>query len=138
MKKIVTIIRGVSGSGKSTFGEALKALNPHNTQICCADDYFTDDEGNYNFEVTKLHIAHKICFNDFKSFVANDTPHIIVNNTSTKENEFKKYKEFAETDGYKVFVVVMENWHGGANIHDVPEIVLEKQEVNIKNSLKIR
>ena len=57
---------------------------------------------------------------------------------TTKENEFKKYKEFAETDGYKVFVVVMENWHGGANIHDVPEIVLEKQEVNIKNSLKIR
>lgn len=135
--KVVTIIRGVSGSGKSTFGVFLKMLACNETHICCADDYFIDQEtGEYNFDVTKHGAAHKACRDKFNKHLEDGVNHIIVNNTSTTRKEFKDYKQLAEDSGYKVFIIAMENWHGGKNIHNVPEDILERQVNNLKNSFK--
>ena len=137
--KILTIIRGVSGSGKSTYAEHLKLLDSENTIICTADDYHINpDTGEYEFDVDNIHAAHNWCKNKFNYAVKNNVKHVIVNNTSTKRSEFDYYKNYAEERGYKVFVVVMENWHGGENIHKVPPEVLDRQETNIQNSLKLR
>lgn len=135
--KTVTIIRGVSGSGKTTYGVFLKSLMRSDTIICCADDYFTDSKtGEYNFDPTKLGSAHKRCMEKFITATSNDVSHVIVNNTSTVYKTFSKYIKVATEKGYKVHVICMENHHGGTNVHNVPQNILDQQVQNIKKSFK--
>jgi NEDD4-binding protein 2 len=51
---------------------------------------------------------------------------IVIANTSTTEKEMKPYLDLAKEFGYRVFSVVVENRHGGINVHNVPEETLEK------------
>lgn len=120
-KKELIIIRGTSGSGKSTFAESLGGV------VCCADDYFMVD-GQYRFDATKLKQAHEACKQKFDQAVLNGEPKIVLANTNTQEWEFLAYKNFAESHGYRVFVVIVENRHGGTNVHGVPDEVLAKQK----------
>ena len=133
--KNVILIRGVSGAGKTTIANILS--NNKGT-ICCADDYFTDDEGNYNFDASKLALAHTECQQKFLRLL-NDHEEslIIVANTSTKDSDFNFYIEEAKKRNIAIFSLVLENRHGNKNIHNVPEHVLERQKENIKNSLKL-
>jgi len=54
---------------------------------------------------------------------------ICVANTFTTQREMKEYFQLAKQFGYRVFTVIVENRHGGTNVHDVPEQVLTKQKV---------
>jgi predicted kinase len=51
---------------------------------------------------------------------------IVVSNTFTQEWELEKYFELAKKYGYKTFSIVVENRHGGTNVHEVPEEKLEQ------------
>ena len=52
MEKILYIVRGVPGSGKSTFAEKLVG---HDFLVCEADKYFIDKEtGEYKFDISKI------------------------------------------------------------------------------------
>ena len=134
MRKLI-LIRAVSGAGKSTFA---KTFAPDSC-ICCADDYFTDEQGNYNFDVSKIGQAHKACQEKYLSLIdSSSADTIVVANTSTKESDYKFYLDEAEKRGIMVFSLVLENRHRNKNIHNVPDHVLERQEQNIKNSLKLR
>ena len=59
---------------------------------------------------------------------------IVVSNTFTQEWEMKPYFEWAEDFGYKVFSIIVENRHGGENVHNVPQETLEK----MKNRFEIK
>lgn len=122
------IVRGLPGSGKSTFAELLSRA------ICTADDFYMDRDGNYNWVPDKIHIAHKWCQRKCERFMKADIPLIVVANTSTTTKELKIYENLAEEYNYKVFSVVVENRHGGKNTHGVPEETLRKMEdrFNIK------
>ena len=126
--KILTLVRGLPGSGKSTFANFV--WNEY--AICEADKFFYDKEGNYNFDATKLNIAHKWCRDEVEIRMKDNQineqfyPHIVVSNTFTQEWEMRPYFELAKTYGYKVFSVIVENRHGGTNQHEVPEEVLTK------------
>ena len=50
---------------------------------------------------------------------------IAVSNTFTQEWEMDVYFKLAEKYGYKVFVTIVENRHGGKNQHGVPDDKLE-------------
>ena len=52
-------------------------------------------------------------------------PEIAVSNTFTQEWEMKDYYDLAEKYGYKVVSLIVENRHGGKNVHGVPEDKLE-------------
>jgi predicted kinase len=130
MEKVLYIIRGIPGSGKSTFA---KMLVGEDFLVCEADKYFIDKEtGEYNFDSTKIKEAHKFCQDTVESYMkdslANDQFYreIAVSNTFTQEWEMRPYFELAKNYGYKVFSVVVENRHGGTNQHGVPEEVLTK------------
>jgi predicted kinase len=56
MRNLV-LIRGLPGSGKTTLA---KRLFP-NYRLCEADQYFTDDNGDYFFDPTQLPDAHADC-----------------------------------------------------------------------------
>jgi predicted kinase len=119
--KILTLVRGLPGSGKSTFANNIT----NKFSICEADKFFYDKEGNYNFDATKLATAHEWCRNQveirMKDNQANEQfyPHIVVSNTFTQKWEMESYYKLAEQYGYKVFSIIVENRHDGESIHDV-------------------
>ena len=136
MSKDVVILRGVSGSGKSTVAEMLCQIP--GWVICCADEYFMVD-GEYKFDGGKLRRAHEWCFDWFVASLHNPNCRgIVVANTNTRPREMKVYEDEANKHGARVFRWVLENTHGGQNIHGVPEEALVRQEENIRNNLQLR
>ena len=128
MEKILTICRGIPGSGKSTFAKTLGGQHYE------ADMFFIDEEGNYKFDVTKIKEAHQWCQSIVKTDMILEYPKIVVSNTSTQEWEIEPYFKLAKEYGYTVFSIVVENRHGGVNQHGVPEDKLEqmRNRFNIK------
>lgn len=137
MKQLI-ILKGASGSGKSTFADFIKNgwWNSHEVSICCADDYFTKD-GVYNFDVTKLSEAHSECKANFNASIDAEFPVIIVANTNTNDWEYAYYTNIAKENGYKIFHIVIENRHGSKDIHGVPDGVKERQKENLRKSLTL-
>ena len=119
MEKILYIVRGIPGSGKSTFAKQLTS------NVFEADHYFIDNEGNYNFDPSKIKDAHKDCQDNVRYAMESSISKIAVSNTSTQEWELQPYFELAKKYGYTVFSVVVENRHEGVNQHGVPEDKLE-------------
>ena len=128
MEKVLYIVRGIPGSGKSTFAKTLGGQHYE------ADMFFIDEEGNYKFDVTKIKDAHQWCQSFVKSDMILEYPKIVVSNTSTQEWEMEPYFNLAKEFGYTVFSVVVENRHGGTNQHGVPEDKLQmmKDRFSIK------
>ena len=60
MNKILILVRGIPGSGKSTFANLIW----NSYAICEADKFFYDKDGNYNFDPSKLKQAHEWCQNE--------------------------------------------------------------------------
>ena len=138
MEKVLYIVRGVPGSGKSTFA---KRLVEHDFLVCEADKYFIDKEtGEYNFDITKIKDAHKFCQYTVEMYMKDSTVNdnfyreIVVSNTFTQEWEMEPYFELANKYGYTVFTVIVENRHGGVNEHGVPDdkIQIMKDRFQIK------
>jgi predicted kinase len=121
--KTLTLLRGLPGSGKSTFAKSLGGEHIE------ADMFFVDREtGEYKFEATKLKLAHNWCAIQVQKAMVEDEPKIIVSNTFTQEWEMKTYYDLAKMHGYRVFSIIVENRHGGINEHNVPEEKLEQMK----------
>jgi predicted kinase len=125
MEKILYIVRGLPSSGKSTFAKTLGGIHIE------ADQYFVDADGNYNFDGSKIKLAHEYCKGQTEAWMKTDGTQvnvgkIVVSNTFTQEWEFQPYFELAEKYGYKTFSIVVENRHGGTNVHNVPKDKLEQ------------
>jgi predicted kinase len=123
-KPTLYLIRGVSGSGKSTFSKQLQDAGIVGT-ICEADQYFYED-GQYNFKPSLLGEAHKYCRLKAKASL-NIGKSVAVSNTSTTEEEVEVYKDLADWCGANFVSIIMENRSGTESIHDVPPEALEKQ-----------
>jgi predicted kinase len=137
MTKILTIVRGLPGSGKSTFANFVW----NDYAICEADKFFYDKEGNYNFDASKLKQAHEWCRNEVETRMKDNQnnpqyyPEIVVSNTFTQEWEMQAYFDLAEKYEYKVFSVIVENRHGNKNIHGVPDDTLKRMKDRFQISL---
>jgi len=129
----VTILRGVSGSGKSTIANMLTQLG---AVVVSADKYFIQPFGGYVFDPAKLKQAHEYCYDMLRMELLSGND-VIVDNTNTTEKEIAKYLEFAQERGYKVTCLVVENRHGSDSIHDVPEEVRKKQAMRLAQSIKL-
>ncbi len=129
-ERILYIVRGVPGSGKSTFA---KSLNPDAHYE--ADMYHTDKWGNYNWDPKKVRESHEWCRRMVKEAMADGKNRIAVSNTFTQEWEMDGYRNLAEWYGYKVFTIIVENRHGGKNVHNVPadtvHVMKERFEVKL-------
>lgn len=123
MKKLF-LVRGLPGSGKSTFAKALGGINIE------ADQYFMVD-GKYNFDASKLKLAHNYCQSQTQIWMRCNDPQInvnriVVSNTFTQEWEMEAYYQLAAKYGYQVFSIIVENRHNGVNEHGVPEEKIEQ------------
>jgi predicted kinase len=121
MEKILYCVRGVAGSGKSTFAKTLGGRHYE------ADMFFIDPiSGEYKFDGSKIKLAHEWCQNRVEGDMILNMDKIVVSNTFTQEWELEKYFELAKKYGYKTFSIIIENRHGGTNVHEVPEEKLEQ------------
>ena len=115
----VIIMRGLPGSGKSTY---IKNNFP-NALVCSADHFFEKD-GEYNFNPAKLPDAHKACMRTFIKYLSAEAPLIIVDNTNTQLWELSPYVSVAEAFGAEVEILHVKsdvNTCIDRNVHGVPE-----------------
>ena len=124
MAKELFLLRGLPGSGKSTLAAQLGG------SLVEADRYFML-YGEYKFDASKLKEAHAWCREQVGKWMevdnaGYDVDRIVVSNTFTQEWEMKPYYELAEKYGYRVYSIVVENRHGGKNVHNVPDEAIDK------------
>jgi len=130
-EKILIILRGIPGSGKTTFANYLANLTDSNA--FAADDYFYKN-GKYMFNAGQLHMAHTMCQSNVRKAMKGNEHMITVHNTATTEKELKPYFDLANEFKYKVFSVIVENRHNHDNVHGVPKehVLRMKNRFNIK------
>lgn len=119
------LIRGIPGSGKSSLAQILFA---NQVVVDCieADEYFVND-GVYMFNPYKLKDAHAWC-QDRTRVILGRGYNLAVSNTSTTEQEVETYRKIAEECNAKFISLIVENRHGGENIHNVPEEKIQQMK----------
>ena len=85
------ILRGYPASGKSFLADAI--AKEQNAVIVSADHFWIDSFGKYNFDASRLKLAHQDCFEKFKIAVLAGR-NVIVDNTNLKYDDVKKYLDF--------------------------------------------
>lgn len=138
---LVIIMRGLPGSGKSTFArQIIKAFNdPLNCRIVSADDYFSVD-GEYRFDKSKLHEAHDQCLERFCVVVGNRSSLklVIVDNTNIHTWEIAPYYRLAEYYGATVKIVTMRTCLEDClkrQTHGVPEVTMGMMHANLSREV---
>jgi len=128
MKKTVFVLRGPSGSGKSSYCQQFL-----NDAKICSSDHFHMVDGVYVFKQANLNPAHSACFNNFMHLVYKDELKIVVDNTNIKRWEYQNYIDLALMEGYNIQII--EFMPGtlqeikqviSRNIHDVPSDIVMK------------
>jgi len=94
------IMRGVSGSGKSTKAQQLKG----NGEVFSTDDFFMEGE-EYKFDPTKLKEGHDWNQRRVWDAAKRKVNPIVVDNTTTMGWEAKPYVVIGMTEGYDVEIV---------------------------------
>lgn len=114
------LLRGVPGCGKTTLGEVI-LHTPSNLkpEILSADDFFYNEKGEYVFDPSKLKEAHNNCQFRCSERMRQEINKIVVANTFTQEWEMTPYFEMAQRYNYRIHTIIVENRHGGENIHGV-------------------
>lgn len=136
MTKQLWIIRGVSGSGKSSLAElvayAAVASGVSDEQIEWneADHFFEQADGSYKFDANLLDAAHMRCINNTKSAMQAGKRVVIVSNTFTTNKEVEPYRALAETFGYQVQEVICKGQFN--DVHNVPPYVKERQRARFQ------
>jgi len=133
MTKELFLLRGLPGSGKTTLANQLGG------SLIEADRYFMV-YSEYKFDASKLKEAHAWCREQVQNWMETngrgfDVPRIVVSNTFTQEWEMKPYFDLAKEHGYTVFSLIVENRHGGKNVHDCPEETITKMRERFEITL---
>jgi len=132
--KSLIILRGLPGSGKSTLAKVLSENKKY--PVLSIDSYFTDPlSGAYTFEHQNHHLAYKACEEQTRNHMQKECEKIFVDNTFSLEWEMEPYFKLAAEFSYSVFVVTVENRHGGKNIHHVSDEQLKRIAAKYKVQL---
>jgi 2',3'-cyclic-nucleotide 3'-phosphodiesterase len=137
--KVVIIMRGCPGSGKSTSSQALidylsetGVMPALSMSKCSADDYMKNEDGDYEYNHAKISMVHGRCKEQFMASLAKKNNLIIVDNTNIKLFEFKVYVNAARNQGYEVYQWELELRFD--NMHGVPFDKVEQMQKNYKPS----
>lgn len=126
MEPVIYILRGLPGSGKSTFAQELVNLFQSHDPIWVEADMWHVIDGTYQWKPERVRFAHEQCQSHVKKAMELKHPVIIVSNTFTQEWELKPYLDLANTHEYRIVSLVVENRHGSDNVHSVPQETIEK------------
>lgn len=119
-KQKLILVRGVQGSGKSTFAKKLANVGFVHREN---DMFFTDENGVYQFDLSK----HQQAKDETLALVLadlRDGENVVVSNTFNSLKELNQYKHLAEKMGVSVEIVKMNlNFE---SVHSVPAEIVEK------------
>jgi len=129
--KNLYLLRGLPGAGKSTLANQIGGTHFE------ADMYFINENGEYIFNGADIKKAHAWCQSEVHTAMilnhtTGDNEKIVVSNTFTQGWEMEPYYKLAESYGYRVFSIIVENRHGGENQHGVPEDKIEAMRVRFE------
>lgn len=102
--KVVFIMRGLPGSGKSFLATQITQRYRCSNIVCSADHYFML-YGKYSHEQTKLGEAHKYCQETCKKAMVIEKEHIIIDNSNIQRFEIQTYFSLAKANNYLALIV---------------------------------
>ena len=124
-EKSIILIRGLPGSGKTTLARILSDNGKY--PVFSVDSYFTDPEsGDYRFNYRENYLAYKQCEDSARAALNRGEQKVFIDNTLTLEWEIEPYMKMASEFGYRIFIVTVENRHGGKNVHEITDEQLQK------------
>lgn len=134
MKRVI-ILRGVSGSGKTTYAFRLAQGNDN---VIVSTDYFFMKSGKFVYEASKIQEAHSETLKNFIEVVtAGKHSTIFVDNTNTSVAELAPYAAIATAYGYSVKIItliVSPNVAAERSSHRVPIEVIRKQASTLESN----
>ena len=123
------LLRGLPGAGKTTLANSILLVKyTTESDVLSADDFFMGENGHYEFDSSKLKDAHNYCQFRCSEKMRQGAQRIVIANTFTQEWEMEPYFKMANVYGYRVHTVIVENRHGGENVHNVPEDKLQQMK----------
>ncbi len=127
--KVMFILRGLPGSGKST---KAKQLAGDNGVILSTDDFFMIN-GEYQYDPAMIGEAHFWNETRAQNAIENEVSPIVIDNTNVEAWQPKKYVEMALAAGYDIKVEQADTpWAFNAeelakrNTHEVPQANIEE------------
>ena len=115
------IVRGIPGSGKSTFAKKLLEQGKVQQHLE-ADEFMTDENGDYKFDPTILQKCHQQCQMWVKYYLDRGQS-VVVSNTFSRKWEILPYTRM----GAEFEVIEMKGNY--QNVHNVPQFIVD----NMKN-----
>ncbi|XP_068936442.1 uncharacterized protein [Petaurus breviceps papuanus] len=108
LKRLLILLRGLPGSGKTTLSRVLLGQNRGGI-VFSTDDYFRHRNG-YTYNVRQLGDAHDWNQSRAKKAIDQGRSPVIIDNTNTQAWEMKPYVEMAIGKGYRVEFHEPETW----------------------------
>ncbi|XP_064097924.1 LOW QUALITY PROTEIN: uncharacterized protein LOC135209176 [Macrobrachium nipponense] len=138
--KIVVLMRGLPGSGKSSLAREIKGCSG---VVLSTDDYFIDKKGRYVYEPSKISEAHSWNKNRARKMLREMKSPIVIDNTNLQGWEMKPYVQLALQHGYEIDILEPDTpWKfvvkelARKNNHGVPKEkireMLERYEKNVE------
>jgi len=125
------IVRGLPGSGKSTFAKTYFYLRENRLHLE-ADMYHVNNNGVYVFETSKIRDSHEWCYNTTRIMLTHGKD-VIVSNTFTQLWEMEKYINFCNNVTPKIDFKVYRMTKNYGNIHGVPQVTLDKMAARFED-----
>ncbi|XP_076220390.1 NEDD4-binding protein 2-like 2 isoform X2 [Aptenodytes patagonicus] len=107
-QKLLLILRGLPGSGKSTLSRILLGQSRDGI-VFSTDDYFRQQDG-YTYNAAQLGDAHDWNQKRAKQAMEQGKSPVIIDNTNTQAWEMKPYVEVALEKGYRVEFHEPDTW----------------------------
>jgi len=99
IKPNLTILRAISGAGKSRLAQAVTPL----AVVCSADDHFMVD-GEYRFDPSQLSEAHGACFRKAVEALQAGVD-VVIDNTNTSTAEVAPYVVMGQAYADRVRII---------------------------------
>ena len=136
-KRLLTLMRGLSGSGKSR--AAVRLAGRDGGIVISTDDFWYDDDGNYNFDYSLIGEAHCHAQRRARDNMATGEPHVIIDNTNARWWEMFPYLEMAREHDYSVVILMIGGIdikdiaiYAARNVHNTPISIIERQAKNFE------
>lgn len=125
------LIRGIPGTGKTTLAKTIKDTNGIPYFHVEADMYFTQKDGSYQYDRSKINEAHTWCQKKAAEALEKGL-NVVVSNTFCQDWEIEPYILMAKVLGIPYEIISLKKEYG--SIHNLPKDVMQRFRNRFKES----